>query len=68
VQNLENNEVYSVISQVRLFGELTAGIKVMLKKTANGNQSKAFKVLNWQPIYQELSLFNDESNHYLVTE
>lgn len=64
-QRTADNGIYSVISQARLFGEITAGIKVVMKKSAGNN---SFQLLNWQVIDQDRSLFSDTSNLYLVTE
>lgn len=62
------NEVYTVISEALLNGEMNAGIEVTIRKTANSKQSSQFQILDWQQSYQPLSLFNDEMEQFLVTE
>lgn len=66
-QEAGSHEVYTVISQARLYGEVGGGIKVIIKKTADDIQANPFQVLDWQPIYQELSLFSDEMEQFLIT-
>lgn len=66
--NYNSNEVYTVISQARFLGEVDSGVKVIIKKTADESQGNYFEVLDWQKIYQELSLFSDEVEQLLVTE
>ncbi|MFW5444081.1 MAG: general secretion pathway protein GspK [Methylococcaceae bacterium] len=60
--------VYTIISEARLFGEVSSGIKVIMKKTSNGNEGNPFQVLDWQQLYQESSLFGEDVGQLIVTE
>ncbi|MCF6252755.1 MAG: general secretion pathway protein GspK [Methylococcaceae bacterium] len=65
---LKAKAVYTVISQARIFGEVSTGIKVTIKKTSAGGLANPFQVLDWQQLYQELSLFSEEIEQQLITE
>ena len=65
---VKNKAVYTVISQARLFGDVSTGIKVTIKKVAGESMGNPFQVLDWQQLYQELSLFSEEIEQLLITE
>ncbi|MCK4710750.1 MAG: general secretion pathway protein GspK [Gammaproteobacteria bacterium] len=68
-ENQQNgNDVYSIISEARLFSEVTAGLKVTIKKQAVGDSASNFLVLDRQQIFQSTSLFSDEMEQQLVTD
>lgn len=66
--NLKAKAVYTVVSQARIFGEVSTGIKVTIKNTSSGDLGNPFQVLDWQQLYQELSLFSEEIEQQLITE
>jgi general secretion pathway protein K len=59
------NSVYTIISQARLFADTEAGIKITLKNTGQAN---SFQVLDYRQLYQDVSLFGDEMEQFLVVE
>ncbi len=65
-QDTNTNEVYTIISQARVFGDVNSGITVTLKKNTNGSQTNPFQVLDWQQIYPKVSLFSDEMEQQVI--
>ncbi len=58
-----NKQVYTVLSQARLNADVGVVIKVTMRNTAN-----VFEILDWQQSYQDVTLFNDESEQLLVEQ
>ena len=62
----DNNSVYTIISQARFNADAEVGVRVTIKKTVDINQAASFQVLDYQQIYQGVSLFSDEMEQLLV--
>ena len=58
--------VYTIISQAQLFDDMTATLQVTLKKVSKTAQSGAFQIINWQTLYEDHSLFDDESTSLII--
>ena len=63
-----NNSVYTIISQARLSTETEAGIKVTVKKNTGNGKANTFQVLDYRQLYQDVSLFSEEMEQFLVVE
>ncbi len=64
----KTNNVYTIISQARIFADTEAGIKVTLKRNANSGKANSFQVLDYRQLYQDVSLFSEEMEQFLVVE
>jgi general secretion pathway protein K len=62
----DTNSVYTIISQARFNADTEVGVRVIIKKAVDINQAASFQVLDYQQIYQGVSLFSDEMEQLLV--
>jgi general secretion pathway protein K len=62
----DTNSVYTIISQARFYKDAEVGIRTTIKKAGNTNQAGSFQVLDYQQLYQSVSLFSDEMEQFLV--
>ena len=60
------DSVYTIISQARFYADAEVGIQVSIRKATNSKQSGPFLVLDYQQLYQGVSLFSDEMEQFLV--
>ena len=60
------DSVYTIISQARFYADAEVGIQVSIRKATNTRQSGPFLVLDYQQLYQGVSLFSDEMEQFLV--
>ncbi len=67
-QSADSDEVYSVISQVQLAPGIEGGVRVVMKKNTVNDSEQLFQTLDWQPVYEEKSLFGDEMENVLINE
>lgn len=63
---VNDNSVYTIISQARLATNAEATIKITIKRSNGSVESRPYKVLGYQQIYQDISLFSDEMEQFLV--
>jgi general secretion pathway protein K len=62
----DTNSVYTIISQARFYEDAEVGIRITIKKAVNRNQAGSFQVLDYQQLYQGVSLFSNEMEQLLV--
>ncbi len=67
-QSADTDEVYSVISQVQLAPGIEGGVRVVMKRNTANDTEQLFQMLDWQPVYEEQSLFSDEMDNMLINE
>jgi len=60
------NSIYTIISQARFYADAEVGIRVTIKKAVDTNQAGPFQMLDYQQLYQGVSLFSDEMEQFLV--
>jgi len=60
-----NKNVYTIISEAKLFDDFGVAIKMTVAKLA-GASATPFQVLEYQQLYQGVSLFSDEMDQFLV--
>ena len=60
------DSVYTIISQARFYADTEVGVRATIKKAVNTKQSGPFVVLDYQQLYQGVSLFSDEMEQFLV--
>ena len=63
----DTNSVYTIISQARFYEGVEVGIRITIQKAGNSNQVGSIQVLDYQQLYQDVSLFSDEMDKLLVT-
>ena len=62
----DTNSVYTIISQARFYADAEVGIRMTVKKAVDTSSAGTFQVLNYQQLYQAVSLFSDEMEQFLV--
>lgn len=62
----DTNSVYTIISQARFYVDTEVGLRVTVRKAVDTNQAGSFFVLDYQQLYQGVSLFSDEMEQFLV--
>ena len=60
------DSVYTIISQARFYADAEVGVKISIKKAGDTKQTGSFFVLEYQQLYQGVSLFSDEMEQFLV--
>lgn len=60
------NSVYTIISQARFYDDAEVGVMISIKKEGGTKQTGSFSVLDYQQLYQGVSLFSDEMEPLLV--
>jgi len=62
----DTDSVYTIISQARFYEDAEVGIRMTITKAVDTNQAGSFQVLDYQQLYQGVSLFSDEMEQFLV--
>lgn len=68
IQGVEDNGVYTVVSQARVNGDHIAGIKVVIRKSNRTNRAQPFEILEWRHTDQTTSLFSEDMEQLLMTQ
>lgn len=64
--SISENQTFTIIAEVNVRGEASAGLEVVVKYQENENGTP-FEVLDWKQYLQNLSLFDDAMEHLVIT-
>ncbi len=67
-QAIDDESVYTIVSQARLFTDTEATIKITIIQSAARQSVEPFQVLEYRQLYHGKSLFSEEMEQFIVIE